>query len=312
MSKNVLLTGAYAYTPEQIRAIEELGWTATLIKEEREPLGIPTDHFEAVVCNNLFLYNDIADFRSLKFVQATSAGLERLPVEYMEKHQILYRGAAGVYSVPMAEWAVMSILEIYRDAYGFFKKQQEKKWEKNRGLLELSGRKVCIVGCGSVGQETARRLAAFDTEITAVNRSRVENETIKRWVPFGQLNQVLPETDIVILSIALTEETKGLMNEERLGLMKEGSVLVNLSRGGIVEEEALIRELKKGRLRGAALDVFEEEPLREESPLWEMPGVLVSPHNAFVGDKVRERMFSVIYRNLKYAAADFDRMRTEK
>lgn len=300
MAKQVLLTGSYQYTEEQIHMIEKLGWKVTFVKNELEPIGVSADQFDAVVCNGLFLHNDIAEFKKLKLVQATSVGVERLPIEYMEKHHIMYYNAKGVYSIPMAEWAVMSILQIYKNVYGFFRKQQEHRWEKDRSLMELTGKKVCIIGYGEVGRETAKRLVAFGTEITAVNRSRVEEDgVISRWLPLDRLDEALPEADIVILCIALTEETKGLLNTDRLQRMKQGSLLVNVARGALIDEKALIRCLKEEKLRGAALDVFETEPLPEESELWEMPGVIISPHNSFVGDQIRERMFDLICENLK-------------
>lgn len=305
MERQVLLTGAYQYTEEQLHMIEKMGWKVTFVKNELEPIGIPTDQFDAVICNGLFLYNDIAEFKNLKMVQATSAGMDRLPIEYLEKHHIMYYNAKGVYSIPMAEWAVMSILEICKNAHGFFRKQQEHTWEKDRSLLELTGKKVCIVGYGDVGHETAKRLAAFGTETTAVNRSRVEeNSVISRWLPLDRLDEALSEADIVILCIALTEETKGLLNADRLRIMKQGSILVNVARGALIDEKALTSCLKEGKLRGAALDVFEAEPLPAESELWGMPGVIIGPHNSFVGDQVRERMFSLIYRNLEKMLKD--------
>ena len=305
MERQVLLTGAYQYTEEQIHMIEKLGWKVTFVKNELEPIGVPADQFDVVVCNGLFLHNDIAEFKKLKMVQATSAGLDRLPVEYMEKHHIRCYNAKGVYSIPMAEWTVMSILEICKNAHCFFKKQQEHEWEKDRTLLELTGKKVCIVGYGDVGHETAKRLAAFGTEITAVNRSRVEEDgVISRWLPLDRLDEALSEADIVILCIALTEETRGLLNADKLRLMKQGSILVNVARGSLIDEKELISCLKEGKLRGAALDVFETEPLPAESELWEMSGVIIGPHNSFVGDKVRERMFSLIYRNLEKMLKD--------
>lgn len=299
MSRKVLLTGAYQYTDEQIREIEELGWQVTFIKNELAMLDIPVEEYDAVVCNGLFLHNDIASFKNLKMVQVTSAGLERLPMEYMEKHHILYYNANGVYSIPMAEWAVMSILEIYKNAYEFFRKQKKKKWEKDRTLLELTDKKVCIIGYGSVGQETAKRLSVFGTKITAVNRSPVNDTLIHRWVTLDQIDEVLPEADIVVLCIALTRETTRLFNEDRLMKMKAGSVLINISRGAVIDENALIRCLQENRFRGVALDVFEEEPLPGDSKLWDEPRVIITPHNSFVGDKVRERMFQLIYNNLK-------------
>lgn len=300
MAKQVLLTGAYQYTEEQLHMIEKMGWKVTFVKNELEPIGIPTDQFDAVICNGLFLHNDIAEFKKLKMVQSTSAGMDRLPIEYMEKHHIMYYNAEGVYSIPMAEWAVMSILEICKNAHGFFRKQQEHTWEKDRSLLELTGKKVCIIGYGDVGHETAKRLAAFGAEITAVNRSRVEEDSvISRWLPLDRLDEALPEADIVILCIALTEETRRLLNVDRMRLMKQEGILVNVARGALIDEKALTSCLKEGKLRGTALDVFETEPLPAESELWEIPGVIISPHNSFVGDQVRERMFDLICENLK-------------
>lgn len=299
MLRQVLLTGAYQYTEKQFHMIEELGWKITYVENELERLDISVDPFEVVVCNGLFLHNDIADFKNLRMVQVTSAGLERLPIRYMEKHHILYYNARGVYSIPMAEWAVMCILEIYKKAPAFFLKQQKKCWEKERSLLELTDRKVCIVGYGSVGREISKRLVAFGTKITAVNRTRIEDNIIHKWVPLSYIDEVLPEMDIVILCIALTEETRKLLNANRLGIMKQESTLVNISRGQVLDEKALIQQLKDGKFRGVALDVFEEEPLPQESALWEIPRVIVSPHNSFLGDKVKERMFGMIYKNLK-------------
>lgn len=300
MVKQVLLTGAYQYTEEQFHMIEKQGWKVTFVKNELEPIGIPVDQFDAVVCNGLFLHNDIAEFKKLKMVQAISAGTDRLPIEYMENHHIMYYNAKGVYSIPMAEWALMSVLEICKNAHAFFGKQQGHIWEKDRLLLELTGKKVCIIGYGDVGRETAKRLAAFGTEITAVNRSQVEEDgIISRWLPLNRIDEALPEADIVILCIALTEETRGLLNEDRLRLMKQGSILVNIARGTLIDEKALISCLKERKFRGVALDVFEKEPLPAESELWEMAGVIVSPHNSFVGDWITERMFDLICKNLK-------------
>lgn len=300
MSKRVLLTGAYQYTNEQMQMIEDSGWKVTYVKNELESLEIPVDQFDAVVCNGLFLHNDIEKFKKLKMVQATSVGLERLPTEYMEKHDILYYNAKGVYSIPMAEWVVLSILEICKNAHGFFRKQQEKKWEKDRSLLELTDKKVCVIGYGDVGRETAKRLTAFGTEITAVNRSRIkENGMVSRWLPLNEIDKALRDADIIILSIALTNDTENLLNEKRMMSIKRESILVNVSRGPVIDQKALIRGIQENRFRGIALDVFAEEPLPEESKFWDDPRVIITPHNSFVGDKVRERMFQLIYNNLK-------------
>jgi phosphoglycerate dehydrogenase-like enzyme len=147
--------------------------------------------------------------------------------------------------------------------------------------------------------ETAKRLKAFGMNVLAVNRSVKESPFVDRWYSLDQLEDPLAEADAVILDIALTEETRDLINRERLGKMKQGAVLINAARGDLVDEDALIAALDGGRLSGAALDVFRTEPLPQNSPLWHHPRVLISPHNSFVGDNNQTRLTNIVLNNLK-------------
>ncbi len=296
---NLLITGAWKNARKYLKQIEQMGNTVRFLQYENEELPCNYDWVEGVICNGLFVHHPIEKFSKLKYIQLTSAGYDRVLVEYVRKQGIRINNAKGVYSTPMAEWVVMSVLLIYKNMREFFRKQQHRNWEKDRTLLELTDKKVCIVGYGSVGQEVAKRLAAFDTEITVVNRSEVDDVLVHRWVPLEQIDEALPEADIVILCIALTQDTKGLFDNDRLTKMKEESALVNVSRGAVINEKALVQHLKEGKFRGVALDVFEEEPLSENSDLWDNPRVIITPHNSFVGDKVEERMVQVIYDNLQ-------------
>ena len=219
-------------------------------------------------------------------------------MEYIRKQGITVYNAKGVYSIPMAEWAVLSVLEIYKNAYLFFGKQQKRIWEKDASLLELTDKIVCIIGYGSVGSEIAKRFAAFGAKNIAVNRSEVHDTNIQQWIPLEKIDEILPEADVIILCIALTEETRNLIEKTRLGKMKDGSVIVNCSRGSVIDEKALCQYLRQGKFRGVALDVFCQEPLLKQNELWREPRVIISPHNSFVGDKVKDRMYKVIYRNL--------------
>ena len=296
---NLLITGAWKNARKYLKQIEQMGNTVRFLQYENEELPCNYDWVEGVICNGLFVHHPIEKFSKLKYIQLTSAGYDRVLVEYVRKQGIRINNAKGVYSTPMAEWVVMSVLLIYKNMREFFRKQQHRNWEKDRTLLELTDKKVCIVGYGSVGQEVAKRLAAFDTEITVVNRSEVDDVLVHRWVPLEQIDEALPEADIVILCIALTQDTKGLFDNDRLTKMKEESALVNVSRGAVINEKALVQHLKEGKFRGVALDVFEEEPLSENSDLWDNPRVIITPHNSFVGDKVEERMVQVIDDNLQ-------------
>lgn len=299
LTMKILLTGAFRYTSEQLSALHALGAEIVFVQEEREPLGIDVQDIEAVVCNSLFLYNDIAAFQSLKLIQATSAGLDRLPLDYIRQRQIALFNARGVYSVPMAEFAVLGTLQIYKHSFTFFGNQQKGIWQKQRTLAELTGKRVLLIGTGSVGAACAKRFAAFDAEVVGVDAIVTRQPFYEAIYPIAALEQQVREADVVILTLPLTEQTRGMFGEHLLTQMKPTAVLVNLARGALVDENALIARLSSGKLGGAALDVFAEEPLSSESPLWHMENVIVTPHNSFVSDKTDERLFALIYAHLQ-------------
>lgn len=161
---NLLLTGAYSFTSGQIESFQALGYKTLFVQDERVPLEIDTSTIDCVVCNNLFLYNKIEDFKSLKFIQLTSAGLDRVPLDYIKSHEIDLHNAVVFIAYP-AEWALLKILEIYKDSLHFMQAQNNRKWLKERNIMELSGRTASVVGMGSVGKEVARRLKAFGVKV---------------------------------------------------------------------------------------------------------------------------------------------------
>lgn len=293
-----LLTGAFNYSEEQIEKLNSIGCETVFVQDERVKLDIDVEQIEAVVCNGLFLYNDISKFKNLKFIQLTSAGFDRAPMDYIKEHNIKIKNAKGVYSAPMAEWVVLKILEIYKNTRFFIKNQENKVWAKDRGLLELTDKVVTIVGCGSVGIEVAKRLKAFGCVINGVGRTRVNSEYVDEFYSMADLDQALKQSDIVVLSVALTEETRHLFGRERFEVMKDSAVIVNVSRGAIIDEKELVEALDRGKFMGVALDVMENEPLDVESGLWECDRVLVTPHNSFVSDRVGDRLFGIMVENL--------------
>ena len=295
---NLLITGAWQQAKQYMKKIEEQGHSVRFLQYEKDALTCDYDWVEGIICNGLFLYHPIEKFTNLKYIQLTSAGFDRVPMEYVQTQGIEIHNAKGVYSIPMAEYALSGVLQLYKQAKFFYKNQQKHLWEKHRGLLELSGKTVAIVGCGSVGSECAKRFQAFGCQVIGINRTVRENPFFDRMAGMDDLEQELANADVVVLSLPMTEETKYLMNEQRFQCMKEGAVLVNVSRGAVVETQALVKALQ-GRLGGAVLDVFEEEPLGMESPLWEMEQVILTPHNSFVGDGCGERLARVILENLE-------------
>ena len=232
---NLLVTGAWKNAKEYLSRLEGIGNNIQFLQYETERLPCDYTWIEGVICNGLFLHHPIERFIHLKYIQLTSAGFDRVPMEYIRKQGITVYNAKGVYSIPMAEWAVLSVLEIYKNAYLFFGKQQKRIWEKDASLLELTDKIVCIIGYGSVGSEIAKRFAAFGAKNRAVNRSEVHDTNIQQWIPLEKIDEILPEADVIILCIALTEETRNLIEKTRLGKMKDGSVIGNCSRGSVID-----------------------------------------------------------------------------
>lgn len=301
----LLLTGAFPYTEEQVRKIKALGYETIFVQDERGPLGIDCAQIDAVVCNGLFLYHDIASFAKLRFIQLTSAGLDRVPLDYIKEHGIALHNARGVYSIPMAEWILLKSLELYKHSGAFYRAQGQKNWNKDRSLLELYGKTVCIVGAGSIGLEAAKRFCAFGARVLAVDAHPMQSDFICRVYQPRELCTALAQSDITVLTLPLTEETRHLFSRSVFEQMKTGSVLINVSRGAVVKEDDLTEALLSGKLSGAALDVFEEEPLKKDSPLWDMEHVAITPHNSFISDNTQDRLFALICTNL---AGQIDKM----
>lgn len=295
----LLLTGAFSYTNEQIEYLESLGNEVVFVQDERVPIEYDVSDIEAVVCNGLFLYTPIEDFKSLRFIQLTSAGLDRVPLDYIKEHNIKIANARGVYSAPMAEFALCGVLQLYKQSRFFYENQKQHKWEKHRGLLELTDKNVLIVGAGNIGSEVAKRFRAFDANVIGVDLFPSDNPNFNDIHPIDKLDNLLKTADVVVLTLPLTSDNEGFFNNEKFCLMKDSAVFVNIARGKLVNQNDLISALEQCKIAGAVLDVFEEEPLEESSKLWDFDNVIITPHNSFVGDMNNKRMFDVILNNLK-------------
>ncbi|MEL7568504.1 MAG: NAD(P)-dependent oxidoreductase, partial [Clostridiaceae bacterium] len=285
----LLLTGAFKYNQDQLNKLESLGYEIILVQDERIPLDFDVSDIDAVVCNGLFLYNDISEFKNLKVIQLTSTGLDRAPLDYINEKEIQIFNARGVYCIPMAECVVLKILEIYKKSRLFYKNQELHKWEKQRILFELTDKTAAIIGFGNVGLEIAKRLKAFGVNIISVDIRKIESDYVDESLLINDIDQALEKSEVVVLTLPLTDETRHIIHKDKLDIMKDNAVLINVARGGVIDEAALIEALNGGKFFGVALDVFEEEPLGE-SPLWSFENVIITPHNSFVSDKVNERL----------------------
>ena len=203
----------------------------------------------------------------------------------------------GIHGAPIAEYTLAAMVMLHADFPGFLRAQAGRQWQR-RPVPTLSGRTLGILGLGAIGGDIALRAAAFGMRVIGVSRSgRTVAGCAAAHTP-DALHDVLAQCDFVAVTLPLTAGTRGLLDDRAFAAAKRGAFLVNTSRGGVVDEQAMIRALASGHLAGACVDVFETEPLPEASPLWSMPNVILTPHIAGMRDDYVERVLDIFEENL--------------
>jgi len=188
---------------------------------------------------------------------------------------------------------------MYKNSKEFHEKQRNKIWKPNTHLLELYGKTIGFIGTGSIAQEAAKRFEGFGVKIIGINTDGKEVKHFHECYSVDRINEAVGKCDVVVIAVPYTNKTYHMVNKNVLDSMKDGAYIVNIARGVIIDEPALIESLKSGKVRKAALDVFEEEPLPKDSPLWEMDNVYISPHNSWSSEMVFRRRYEITYNNLK-------------
>ncbi len=218
----------------------------------------------------------------LRWIHARSAGLDRVLVPEVVAHPAVLTNGRGAFSPALAEFVLASLLFFAKDLRRLVAQQSAGAW-KAFDMERLEGRTVGIVGYGDIGRAVAARLRPLGVEVLAL-RQRPElsrkDSLVTETLPSSRLLDLMARADDVVVSAPLTAATRGIVGRDAIAAMKTTAVLVNVGRGPVVDEPALVEALEHGRIRGAALDVFETEPLPAESPLWRLPNVLLSPHCA--------------------------------
>lgn len=229
----------------------------------------------------------------LRFLQATYAGagqqVRAAKLTDEELARVAIATSAGIHATPLAEWSLFGILAFAKGLPRLLADKASKNWAEHYPTLELPGLVLLVLGLGEIGREVARLGEAFGMRVHGVRRGDGPE----------RLRELIPQADAIVVALPLTHETRGLVDRDTIGGMKEGAIFVNVGRGPVVDEDALVDALRSGKLRGAALDVFAEEPLPESSPLWELDNVIVSPHTAALSVKENERIVDRFAQNLR-------------
>lgn len=238
-------------------------------------------------------------YPSLKWIQGMSAGVDRLPLTKLAEKDILLTNVRGAHSIQMAEHVIWCILNLLRQGRQVMHQQDQKVWSAKLRIEEMYEKTVCIVGAGTIGEAVAEKCRAFGMMVLGVSKSGGSHPAYDRVGTLEELPNFLGISDVIIAILPLTQDTVNFFDAERFSQMKGGAYFVNVARGPVVDEEALLQALKTGKLRGAALDVFINEPLPESSPFWEMENVFITPHIGGRSPGYTKRMFEVLVKNMK-------------
>jgi phosphoglycerate dehydrogenase-like enzyme len=281
--------------------------------------GEALDGHDLVICEGLESLNrEIADAdamigwrilpetfaraKKLKWIQFGSTGIDHTTFPELLASDVILTTLGGIHTKPVAEHVLAQMLALTRRLNLAMKLQGEHRFERAEIAAtgdELSGKTVGIIGLGRIGLNIARLAKAFEMRVIGTKRI-VEGPlpNVDELYPPHELDIVLPEADYLVLALPLTGETKALLGAREIGMMKQGARLINVARGAMVDHEALGEALKSGKLAGAALDVFPQEPLPPDSPIWDLPNVIITPHTGASTPHYSERAFEVFRHNL--------------
>jgi phosphoglycerate dehydrogenase-like enzyme len=259
--------------------------------------GLPAELADAdIFVGSVLRLAQFAAAKKLKWIHSTSAGVGQLMYPELRNSGVVITNASGIFSVPMAEHTIGLILALARNFPDTVRQQekaiwsQQDLWDKPQHLAEVNGTLLLIVGYGSIGREVAKRAKALGMRVWGVTRSGKGDAThAEKIVSSAELHTVLPHADYLLLCAPETAETNSLIGAQQLAQMKRTARLINVGRGSLVDESALISALENGALAGAAVDVAATEPLPASSPLWHAPNLFITPHTSALSDRLWPR-----------------------
>lgn len=287
----------------EVRALPQLGG--------RDAEALPPDEHAAALAaladaEIMFGPNSIANAYldgapMLKWFQVINAGVDRMAELGQLQRGFTVTTASGLAAVPIAEWVMGAMLMLCKGMNRHFVNQQKHTWDSHFGP-ELRGKTIGIVGMGAIGRETAKRARAFEMRVIATRRTVTAGATdpdCDLLLPYGELDTLLAESDYVVLCVPLTAETTGMIGADQFAKMKPTASIVNIARGQVIDQAAMIRALREGTIAAAALDVTDPEPLPPENELWDIENVLITPHISGAVEGYGTKASQIFIRNLE-------------
>ncbi|MGD2188200.1 MAG: D-2-hydroxyacid dehydrogenase [Desulfobacterales bacterium] len=241
----------------------------------------------------------LASAPHLKWIQAITAGVDNLPLQEIKEREIILTNARGVHKIHMAEYALAAMINMARNFHVMHRNQLKGKWDRTVPQTEIHGQVVGIVGLGSIGKEIAKKASFFGMRVIGVQKEPAAVKHVEAVYGPEEMETVFKESDYVINLLPLTENTKGIIDKRYFGSMKPTAFFINIGRGPTVNQDDLVDALITKRIAGLVADVYQEEPLHEDSPLWKLENVILTPHIAGVSPNYMARALEILQHNLK-------------
>ena len=285
------------------------------LREELESLdpevvvvGDDPDSISACDVLVTFAYREAFLTSGLEWIHSIQAGYDRFPLDDLEEQDIVLTNSTGIHGTSVGELGVGLMLALARRIGTYVKNQPDHRWDRLNwnSAFTLEGERCCVVGLGTLGQGIATRADALGMEVVGVKRTPEDVPGVEHVYTPDELHEAIGNARFVALTVPLTDETEGMIGAEEFAAMREDAYLVNVARGPVVNQDALVTALDDGEIAGAALDVFEEEPLPEESPLWDFDDVLITPHVAAAEIDYYRHIAGLVSKNVDRLAAGED------
>ena len=294
---------------EHLDEIREMGYNVYYMEDEADELPCDPAIIDCMICCKPFMWHSIDAFKNLKWIQTESVGYDRIGFDECLRRGIKVYNCGNAYAVAIAEYTIAHLLYLYQGIGQELENAAVRGWAKGFGVKrQLSGSKILIIGSGNIAQQTARRLRGWDCEITAISHTPRESEAWDRMADYSHLHDELATADIVVLAAAPTTLRDGklirlvednLIGAEEFACMKETATFVNVARGVLVDKTALVETLNSRPQFAAILDVYGEEPLNPNDPIWSCKNAFVTAHHSYYTDHIEENLWNIYKERLQ-------------
>ncbi|MFD1569000.1 D-2-hydroxyacid dehydrogenase [Halorubrum laminariae] len=263
------------------------------------------DGAPATTCDAIVTFEHRESFVDLDWIHSIQAGVDRFPQDRLEDAGVALTNSTGIHGDAIGETVAGYLLAFSRRLHEHIRDQERREWSQPDWdeAWTIAGERACVVGLGSLGRGVVDRLSALGVDVDGVRRTPVPEPGVDRVHTPGELERAVADARFVVLTVPLTDETEGMIDRRVFDAMPDDAYLINVARGGVVDQSALVSALEAGDIAGAALDVFEREPLPETSALWEMDEVIVTPHCAAFTHRYGEHVASIVRENVRRARA---------